>query len=104
VINSEKLPADTVTAARNIEKQNMAIAMESTCPIERIVATIPDAIPRWCFSAELMMAFVFGEEKGAYPRPSQSRVPVMRAETLKVKEIQTQKAHRSLKNKVCHAG
>jgi len=47
----------------------MAIALESICPIDRMVATIPDAAPRCCLSTELMIAFVFGEEKSAYPRP-----------------------------------
>jgi len=65
------------SSAKKSEKQSMAIAMESIWPIERMVATMPDAKPRCCLSTELMIAFVFGEEKSAYPRPSQSSVPKM---------------------------
>jgi hypothetical protein len=77
VIKSKKFTADTVTAPGNTERKNMAIATESTCPIERIVATIPDAMPRHCFSTELMMAFVCNEEKKAYPSPSHRREPTI---------------------------
>ena len=47
------------------EKQNMAIAIDSTCPSDRMVATMLEAIPRNRLSTELMIALVFGEEKSA---------------------------------------
>jgi hypothetical protein len=56
------------------EKQNIAIAIESTCPRDRMVAFILDAIPRWRILTELMIALVFGEEKSAYPKPRTIRL------------------------------
>jgi hypothetical protein len=56
------------------EKQNMAIAIESTCPSDRMVAFILDAIPRWRILTELMIALVFGDEKSAYPKPRTIRL------------------------------
>jgi hypothetical protein len=52
-------------APMKIEKQNIAIAMERTCPSDRIVATIPEAMPRYFLSTELIIALVLGEEKNA---------------------------------------
>ena len=51
------------------EKQNIAIAIESTCPSDRMVAFILDAIPRWRILTELMIALVFGDEKRAKLNP-----------------------------------
>ena len=56
------------------EKHTMVIAMESTCPSDRMVAFMLDAIPRWRISTELMIALVFGDEKSAYPKPRTIRL------------------------------
>ena len=70
VISAGKTSGVIVTVPIKTEKQNIAIAIESTCPSERMVAFMPDAMPRYCGSTELMIAFVLGEEKRAYPKPS----------------------------------
>ena len=70
VIRAGKTAGVMVTVPMKTEKQNMAIAIESTCPSERMVAFIPDAMPRYRGSTELMIAFVLGDEKSAYPKPS----------------------------------
>jgi hypothetical protein len=56
------------------EKQIMAIAIEMTCPSDRIVAFILAAIPRYRIFTELMIALVFGDEKSAYPKPRTIRL------------------------------
>ena len=56
------------------EKQKMAIAVESSCPGDRIVATILNAMPRYCISTELMIALIFGDEKSANPKPRTIRL------------------------------
>ena len=70
VMSAGKTSGVIVTVPIKTEKQNIAIAIESTCPSERMVAFMPDAMPRYRGSTELMIAFVLGEEKRAYPKPS----------------------------------
>ena len=59
------------------EKHTMVIAIETTCPSDRIVAFILDAIPRWQIFTELMIALVFGDEKSAYPKPRTIRLMII---------------------------
>jgi hypothetical protein len=63
-----------VTGPIKIAKQHIAIAIERSWPSDRMVATIPEAMPRCLACAELMMALVFGDEKRPYPRPSTIRL------------------------------
>ena len=72
-MNPVRLREEMVSVPKYTEKQSMAIAMESTCPMDRMVATMPDAMPRYSFLTELMIALVFGEEKRAYPNPSRKQ-------------------------------
>ena len=51
----------------------MAIAMLTICPSRRMVATVPEAIPRYLFSTELIIAFIFGDENRAKPKPRKAR-------------------------------
>jgi hypothetical protein len=45
VMSDGKTSGIIVTFPIKTEKQNMAIAIESSCPSERMVAFIPDAMP-----------------------------------------------------------
>jgi len=47
----------------------IAVPMEIICPIDRIVATMAEAMPYIFFSTELMIALVLGDEKKANPVP-----------------------------------
>src|SRR5512147_2854467 len=58
-------------------KQVITIAMERSWPTDRTVAFMPEAMPRWHFSTELMIAFVLGEEKNPYPSPRIIRLAMM---------------------------
>jgi threonine/homoserine efflux transporter RhtA len=51
------------TVPITIEKTSIAIASENIWPIALEVETMADAIPRDFRPTELMMAFVFGDEK-----------------------------------------
>ena len=52
----------------------MAIAMLTICPSRRMVATVPEAIPRYLFSTELIIAFIFGDENKAKPNPKKASI------------------------------
>jgi hypothetical protein len=58
----------------NIAKTTMAMAMLTICPISRMVATVPEAIPRCLLSTELIIAFIFGDENRANPMPRKARI------------------------------
>ena len=52
-------------------KNRVAIVMLVIWPITLIVAAVPEAIPYWALLTELMMVFMFGDEKKANPKPTQ---------------------------------
>ncbi len=56
---------DMTEVPMKTENEIMATATLATIPIVRIVATMPDAIPRYFLSTEDMMAFVLGDENRA---------------------------------------
>jgi len=51
-------------------KNRVAIVMLVICPITLMVAAVPEAIPYWVLLTELIMVFMFGEEKKANPKPT----------------------------------
>jgi hypothetical protein len=48
-----------------------------TCPKTRIELAVAAAMPASESGTELMMAFIFGEEKSANPLPRTSKMPIM---------------------------
>ena len=55
----------------------MAIAMLTICPSRRMVATVPEATPRYLFSTELIIAFIFGDENKAKPKPKKASIKMI---------------------------
>ena len=47
------------------------------CPITLMVAADPEARPYWVLSTELIMVFMFGEEKKANPSPTHINIDTM---------------------------
>jgi hypothetical protein len=53
-------------------KKIVAMVMLAICPTTRIVAADPEASPNWFLSTELIIVFIFGDEKRANPNPTQN--------------------------------
>jgi hypothetical protein len=70
VISPGKTDGEIVTGPMKIAKQDIAIAIEGSWPSERMVAFMPEAIPRCFACAEHNMGLVFGDKKRPYPSPS----------------------------------
>src|SRR5210317_2165069 len=56
----------------------MVIAMLDICPSRRMVATVPDAMPKYRRSTALIMAFMLGDENREKPNPRNASVKTIK--------------------------
>ena len=62
----------------NTAKMAEAIDILTICPITRMVAEIPLAIPAFDGCTELIIVFILGEENNPKPNPINARLPIMK--------------------------
>ena len=55
----------------------MVMAMLVICPNRRMVATVPEAMPKCLLSTALIIAFMLGDENRENPKPRKARVKTM---------------------------
>lgn len=58
-------------------KKSVAIVMLVICPITRMVAEVPEARPNCDLFTELIIVFMFGDEKNANPSPTQINTTII---------------------------
>jgi hypothetical protein len=62
--------AESTLLEMKVAKIALIKAKLSDCPKNRMVASVPDAIPRWSFSTDPITALVLGDENNPIPNPT----------------------------------